>query len=72
MLPTVSNPAILELEDDAVANLQVVAVSIGGAALDADHAVVIIANQVLQFGPEATSVFSASWPKYASVASRPW
>src|SRR3989442_13712895 len=52
VLPTVSNPAVLELEDNAVANIQVLAVSLRSAALDADHAVVIICKQALQFGPE--------------------
>src|SRR2546423_13619760 len=55
VLPTVSNPAVLELEDNAVANIQVLAVSIRGAALDADDAVVIICKQALQFGPEGAA-----------------
>src|SRR5207244_1979860 len=55
VLPTVSNPAVLELEDNAVANIQVLAVSLRGAALDADHAVVIIRKQVLQLGLEGPS-----------------
>jgi hypothetical protein len=42
VLPTVSNPAVLELKGDAVANIQVLAVSLRAAALDADHAAVII------------------------------
>ena len=52
VLPTVGNPAVLELEENTVANIQVLAVSLRGAALDADHAVVIICKQVLQLGPE--------------------
>ena len=63
MLATVSNPAVLELEDDAVADIQVLAVSIRGAALDADHAVVIICKQVLQLGPEGAARLLPSWPK---------
>src|SRR5207248_5378600 len=55
VLPTVSNPAVLELEDNAVANIQVLAVSLCGAALDADHAVVIICKQLLQLGLEGPS-----------------
>src|SRR3989441_9776141 len=52
VLPTVRNPAVLELEDNTVANIQVLAASLRGAALDADHAVVIIRKQVLQLGSE--------------------
>src|SRR5436190_8515700 len=52
VLPAVSNPAVLELEDNAVTNIQVLAVSLRGAALDGDHAVVVICKQVLQLGPE--------------------
>src|SRR4051794_1008072 len=52
VLPTVNYPAVLELEDDAVANIQMLAASIAGAALDPDHAAVIITEQVLQLGPE--------------------
>ena len=52
MLPTVNDPAVLEREDDAVANVQMLAISIPGAVLDPDHAVVIISDQALQFGPE--------------------
>src|SRR4029079_8803021 len=52
---TVGHPAILELEDDAVGNIQVLAVSVRGAALDADHAVLAVCSHVLQFGPEGPS-----------------
>src|SRR4051812_42891343 len=55
VLPTVDHPAVLELEDDAVGNIQVLAVSVRGAALDADHAVVTICGQVAQLGPEGPS-----------------
>ena len=40
MLATVSHPAVLELEDDAIADIQVLAVSVRRAALEADHAAV--------------------------------
>src|SRR4051812_21718068 len=55
VLATVSDPAVLELEEDGVANVQVLAVSLAGAAMDADHVVVIISKQALQFGPESSS-----------------
>ena len=55
VLPPVSDPAVLELEDDAVANLQALAVSLRGAAVDADHAAVIICKQLLQLGLESPS-----------------
>ena len=45
MLPTVSHPAVLELENDAVGNIQVLAVALRGAALDADDAVVTICSK---------------------------
>ena len=55
MLPTVSNPAVLELEDEAAVNIQLLAVSLPAAAMNADHAAVIICEQVLQFGLEGPS-----------------
>src|SRR5437899_722573 len=55
VLPTVNNPAVLELEDNAVAHIQVLAVSLGGAALHADHSVLIICKHVLQVGPEGAT-----------------
>src|SRR4051794_17010490 len=55
MLATVSHLAILELEDDAVGNIEVLAVSVRGAALDADDAVIAICSHVLQLGPEGPS-----------------
>jgi hypothetical protein len=63
VLPTVSNPAVLELEDDAVANIQMLAVSLRAAALDADHAVLVICKHVLQFGLEGAPRLLPSWPK---------
>src|SRR5947209_13062811 len=52
VLPTVNNPTVLELEDDRVANVQVLAVSVRGAALDADHVIVVVCTYVLQLRPE--------------------
>src|SRR5205085_1530805 len=52
VLATVSHLAVLEFEDDAVGNIEVLAVSVRGAALDADHAVITICSHVLQLGPE--------------------
>ena len=71
VLPAVDDPAILELEDDGVANVQVLAASIRGAALNADHAVVVICEQALEFGPEGPPVSSASWPKYPREPQSP-
>ena len=42
MLPTVNNPAVLEFKDDAVACIQVLAIPVRDAALNADNAVLII------------------------------
>jgi hypothetical protein len=64
VLPTVGDPPVLELEDDAVANIQLLAVSLRAAALDADHAAVIICEQVLlQLGLEVPPVSCPSRPK---------
>ena len=41
MLPTVNNPAVLELEDDAAANIQVLAVPLRAVVMNADHAAVV-------------------------------
>src|SRR5581483_9747078 len=55
VLTTVCHQSVLELEDDAVGYIQVLAVSVGGAALDAHHAVFAICSHVLQRGPEGAS-----------------
>src|SRR3954469_15768122 len=55
VLPAVGHPAVFELEDDAVGDIQVLAVSVRGAALDADYAGVTLRSQVLQLGPEGPS-----------------
>src|SRR3954467_11476560 len=57
VLPTISHLAVLQLEDDAVGNIEVLAVSVRGAALDADDAVITIGSHVLQLGPEGPSGF---------------
>jgi ketosteroid isomerase-like protein len=55
VLPTVSHPAVLELEDNAVGNIQVFSVSVRGTAVDADHAIVAVCSHVLQLSPEGPS-----------------
>src|SRR4051812_5388812 len=55
MLPTVNDAAVLELEDDAVVNVQVLAVSVRGAALNADHTRVANCSHVLQLCPKGPS-----------------
>src|SRR5206468_9611157 len=50
VLPTISNTAVLELEDDAVADIQALAVPLRGAALHADYPALVICKQVLQLG----------------------
>src|SRR5437588_12045710 len=55
VLPTVSHLAVLELEDDAVGNIEVLAASVRGAALDTDDAVITICSHVLQRGPGGPS-----------------
>jgi hypothetical protein len=47
VLPTVNHPAVLEFENDAVGNIEMLAVSVRGAALDAHHTVVTICRYVL-------------------------
>src|SRR6266550_2371178 len=63
VLPTVSHLAVLELEDDAVGNIEVLAVSVRGAALDADDAVITICSHVLQLGPECPFGLLRQLPK---------
>ena len=55
MLPTVRNPAVLELEDDAAVNIQLLAVSLRSVVMNADHAAVIICKHVMQCGLEGPS-----------------
>src|SRR5256885_17023381 len=52
VLPTVDDLAVVELEDDAVAHVKALAVSLRGAAMEADHPAVITCEQLLQFGLE--------------------
>ena len=52
MLPTVSNPAVLDLEDEAAVNVQVLAFSLRAVVMNADHVAVIIGKHVPEFGPE--------------------
>src|SRR3990172_6896288 len=55
VLPTVDNPAVLELEDDAAANIQAIAAPLCAVVMNADHAAVITLEQVLQCGLEGPS-----------------
>ena len=72
MLPTVNDPAVLELEDNAVGHVQVLAVAIPGAVLEADHVAVVICGQVLQLRPGTCRPSPVpSWPKYSRIASAP-
>src|SRR4051812_9573574 len=57
VLSAISDLAVLELEDNAAGDIEVLAVSVSGAALDADHAVLAICGHVLQLRPEAPSRF---------------
>ena len=52
MLPNLNNPTVVELEHNAVANVQALAVPFRAAALNADHVVVVIRKQLPQLGPE--------------------
>ena len=62
MLPTLSHPAVLELEDETHVNIQVLAVSLRAVALDADHPLVIC-KQVPQLGLEGPPVSCPRRPK---------
>jgi hypothetical protein len=55
VLPTVSDPAILDLEDEATVNVQALAVSLRAVVMNADHAAIIICKHVPQLCPEAPS-----------------
>ena len=46
VFPTVDNPALLELEDDAAANVQVLAIPLRAVVMNADHPAVITPEQV--------------------------
>src|SRR3954463_2271607 len=59
VLAAVGDPAVLELEDDAVVDVQVLAVPVPAAALDADHAARVIRSHLLQFGPERATCLLA-------------
>ena len=53
VLPAVSYPAILKLEDDAAVNFKVLAVSLSAVVMNGDDAAVTISSQVQQLGPES-------------------
>src|SRR5439155_8602610 len=52
VLPTVNNPAVLELEDDAAVNIQMLAVPLRAVVMNTDHAAVVTLEQVPQRGLE--------------------
>jgi len=55
VFPPVNNPAVLELEDDAAANIQALAVPLRGVVMNADHAAVITLQHLKQSGLEGPS-----------------
>jgi hypothetical protein len=63
VFPTVNNPAVLELEDDAAANIQLLAAPLRAVVMNADHAAVVTLEQVLQCGLEGPSRLPPSRPK---------
>lgn len=52
MLAAVHDPAVLELEDDAAVDVQVLAGALGDVVMDADHAAVLVGEHALQIRPE--------------------
>jgi hypothetical protein len=59
VLPTVGNPAVLELKDKAAIDIQSFAVSHATVVVDADHATFIIRKHVAEFGLEGASSLPA-------------
>lgn len=55
MFPTVNNPAVLEFEGDATANIEVLAAPLRGVVMNADHPTVITREHVQQSGLEGPS-----------------
>src|SRR5438067_12976369 len=55
VLPTVNDPAVLELDDDAVVNVQVLAGSVCSAALNANHTGFPHCSDMLQLSPNGPS-----------------
>src|SRR3990172_12560357 len=55
VLPTASNPAVLELEEDTAVCIQALAFSFRAVVMNADHAPVIICKHVPQFGLKGAS-----------------
>jgi hypothetical protein len=72
VLPGLSDPAVLELEDDHGVIFQVLTLSLRGVLLDADHAVAIICKQVLQSRPEGAPCLLPQSGEIGEAASRPW
>ena len=55
MLPTVDDPAVLELEDEAAVDIQVLAVSFSAVAMKGEDVAIIVCSQVPQLGPKGPS-----------------
>jgi hypothetical protein len=52
VLAAVHDPAVLELEDGAAVDVEVLPVALGDAVMDADHPPVLVGEQTLEVGPE--------------------
>jgi hypothetical protein len=52
VFPTINNPAVLELKDDAAADIQALATPLRGVAMNADHPAVITLEHLQQGGLE--------------------
>jgi hypothetical protein len=55
VLATVGDPAVPDLDHNAAANVQVLAVPLSAVVMNADHAAVIALEQVLQCGLKGPS-----------------
>src|SRR5207248_10684228 len=55
VLRTLSNPTVLELEDEDAVNRELLAVPLPGVVMNANDTVVIICEHLLQFGPAGPS-----------------
>jgi hypothetical protein len=52
VLAAVHDPAVLEFQDDAAVEVQVLSVALGDVVMDADHAAVLVGEHALQIGAE--------------------
>src|SRR6185295_6871879 len=55
VLAAVHDPAVLELEDGAAVDVQLLAVSLGDGVVDPDHTAVFVGEQTLQIRPEGAT-----------------